>query len=240
MAADAGGVCVCVCFGFVRSVLFHLIICCLKSDLTPIRIAKIVTSFLQVSMLYIVWQPCPQLTPESYYLSKQIAIPFGATSSADITHCIFKDILIFSYFLWVWAETSQELLFIIIMHYISQIHSLHRTVSSKALVWFCGERCRIWALLHLMESVKINEADQKCHVICLHFPGEAGWVVRFPAAEEERGILGYRCGADIQQPEFTRLHVSWEKPPTTRVNQHLQHTVQILSIYSEIYTFQSY
>lgn len=60
----------------------------------------------------------------------------------------------------------------------------------------------------LIESVMINEAFQKSQVICLHFPGEARRVVRLPAAEEERGILGNRRRADIQQPEFTRLHVS--------------------------------
>lgn len=54
----------------------------------------------------------------------------------------------------------------------------------------------------------INEAVQKSQVICLHFPGEARRVVRLPAAEEERGILGNRRRADIQQPEFTRLHIS--------------------------------
>jgi len=53
-----------------------------------------------------------------------------------------------------------------------------------------------------------NEAVQKSQVISLHFSGEACRVVRLSAAEEERGILGYRRRANIQQPEFTRLHFS--------------------------------
>lgn len=55
-----------------------------------------------------------------------------------------------------------------------------------------------------VESVKIAQLSN----IYQHYPGEACRVIRLPAAEEARGILGNRCGADIQQPEFTRLHVS--------------------------------
>ncbi len=98
VAADAGG---CVWFlYFVRSVLFRLFwpneyICCFKIGSDSNQNGKNSDSLYNFNAIH-----CLATLPTNWHhrvilLKQTDCNPFGATSSAEITHCIFKDILIF-------------------------------------------------------------------------------------------------------------------------------------------------